>query len=174
VIAHRLPFLVLLPALAASLVLSGCFIEEKEESTVSPPPSSPPPSTQPTTDTGAGEVPPVSGQDQYPLTEQQAYGDVEAGYSVAGLVPDGEEVEVDKSSESVSEEEPEEEEKCEYAYDVASDENKYKCHPETVYKRQRVTRTIYILSGAGQGTFVDLSGAFAKAESLGVSRWRSM
>jgi hypothetical protein len=97
---------------------------------------------------------------------------VEAGVSVAGMTRNGTEVFIRKNVSTTMESKPVTKQVCEPEYDY--DEKRYttKCHFKTVYERQPVTTTTYVVSGALSSSQRNVAGAFAQASAIGAMRFR--
>lgn len=131
--------------------------------TPAPPPTpAPAPTPAPTPDTSA-----------YPHNQGEALGLIEAGVPMAGLLSNGLEVLIMKSTETVYEEQPVQESVCDYRYDSYLGEETYECRNETVYKDRPVTKTIYVMRGGlGPGTYSLATQPFTLAVGAGAVHWR--
>ena len=158
-------------AAASAAVLAGCDGDPSDTSeSVYIPPSeeaAPPPEPEP-----EPEPEPPSGE--YPLTQAEALSRVQAGVPVFGLLPNGFEILVIESSETVYEQQPVEKEVCDYEYDPVYEEDVPDCRYETVYEDKPVEKTVYVVRGGGYSPVSYDTGleAITQATLYGAERWR--
>lgn len=132
------------------------------------------PTGQPPPQTPTGQPPlPTSGGSQYNLTTAQATGILQAGYTVIGPLPSGEELRAYKTTTTVYEDQQVTTSKCDYEYDPYTEENEYECHDEIVYEKRPVQKTVFVVAtSAFTVEFDEAYEATTRATSLGVTEWR--
>jgi hypothetical protein len=160
------------PAVVAVLcaaALAGCGDSPSGSSSPPPPAFPPPPVVAPPPPPVA--PPPAAGGD-YPLTQQQAIADVEAGVAVAGRASNGVEVVIRRLTETTTERRQVLENVCEQEYDTYEQRYKTKCHDKYVDRYVPVTKTYYQLSGALSDREQMVLGAFAQATAIGARTYR--
>ncbi len=97
---------------------------------------------------------------------------MEDGAAVTGAGHSGE-VTISKRTETIYEDKYVQKEVCNYEYDVYQDRDVYKCRFKAVPERQPVTKTTYIVIGAGLHTeHSNVLGAFSYAGAVGAYRFR--
>ena len=109
----------------------------------------------------------------YPLTQAQALGLLQAGIAVAGLLPNGLEGLAMRSTETSSEQKQVRREKCGQEYDSFEDDYVYKCRDEYVYEDVPVTKTVFLVrTGVTPRSFTNAFGAISNIAAYGATRWR--